>query len=134
MADNIYYNWDAYLSGSYGRTDAIGTLESRRSVCQGYAELTAALIKSINIPCKVVSGHALGVSAGGRYWDQVDHNSSNHAWNKAYVDGKWIIMDTTWNSRNKYENSQFKKGEKIYRYFDPTLMAFSYTHKILSNR
>jgi transglutaminase/protease-like cytokinesis protein 3 len=35
VAQNIYYNWDGYLSGDYGRTDAHGTLENKASVCYG---------------------------------------------------------------------------------------------------
>lgn len=131
VAQNIYYDWDGYIAGNYGRTDAYGTLEARKSVCQGYAELTNALLRSIGIPSRVVSGHALGVSASGNYWDAVDHTESNHAWNEAYVDDRWIILDTTWNSGNKYEDGKFQKEAMSYRYFDPTLEVFSYTHKII---
>ena len=131
VAQNIYYNWDGYLSGDYGRTDAYGTLVSKRSVCQGYAELTNALIRSVGIPSRLVTGHALGVSASGRGWDGVNHTISNHAWNEAFVDNRWIILDTTWNSGNQYENGVFNKASMIYRYFDPNLEVFSNTHKIL---
>ena len=33
-------DYDGCYSGNYGRIDAYGTYESKRSVCQGYAELT----------------------------------------------------------------------------------------------
>lgn len=131
VAQNIYYDWDAYLEKSYGRTDAYGTYKSKKSVCQGYAELTNALLRSIGIPARIVTGHALGVSANNRYWDRVNHEGTNHAWNEAFVDGRWIILDTTWNSGNKFENGEFIKGNMRYRYFDPNLETFSYTHKIM---
>lgn len=134
VAQNIYYDWDGYLSGKRGRTDAYGTLEDRKSVCQGYAELTNAMLRSVGIPSRLVSGHALGVSASGAYWDSVDHTNSNHAWNEAFVDGRWIILDTTWNSGNIYENGTFKEEDMQYTYFDPTLEVFSYTHKIMDIR
>lgn len=133
VSENIYYDWDGYLSGVYGRNDAYITLKSRKAVCQGYAELTDALLKSAGIPSRVVTGHALGVSASGGYWDEVDHSVPNHAWNEAFVDGRWIIIDTTWNSGNKYENGEFIKGDMNYRYFDPTLEVFSYDHKIIGD-
>lgn len=132
VAQNIYYNWDGYKTGKYGRTDAYGTLQGKKSVCQGYAELTRALLRAVGIPTRLVSGHALGVSAGGRGWDEVDHTNSNHAWNEAFVDGRWIIIDTTWNSSNKYEGGVFKQGGINYKYFDPSLENFSNTHKILT--
>ncbi|MDD2447654.1 MAG: stalk domain-containing protein [Tissierellia bacterium] len=132
IAQNIYYNWDGYLAGEHGRTDPYGTLEARKSVCQGYAELTNVMLRSIGIPSRLVSGHALGVSASGNYWDSVNHTDSNHAWNEAFVDGRWIILDTTWNSGNKYEDGIYKEGAMGYRYFDPNLEVFSYNHKIMN--
>lgn len=134
VADNIYYNWDGYLSGNYGKTDAYGTLDTRKSVCQGYSELTNVLLRSVEIPSRLVTGYALGVSASGKGWDKVDHTKTNHAWNEAFVDNRWITIDTTWNSGNKYENGVFNKGNMKYRYFDPNLEVFSYTHKIISIR
>jgi len=131
VAENIYYNWDGYLKGTYGETDAYGTLVSKKSVCQGYAELTQELLRAVGIPAKLISGHALGVSASGRYWDAVDHEKSNHAWNEAFVDNRWVILDTTWNSANKYEGGTFKKAPMNYRYFDISLESFSFNHKIL---
>lgn len=132
VAQNIYYNWDGYLKKSYGRTDAYGTLISKKSVCQGYAELTQELLRAAGIPARLVTGHALGVSASGRGWDEVNHEKSNHAWNEAFVDDRWVILDTTWNSGNIYENGEFKKGSMNYKYFDIDLKIFSFSHKILA--
>lgn len=134
LAQNIYYDWDAYMSRTYGKTDAYGTLKARKSVCQGYAELTNALLRAVGIPSRLVSGHALGVDSSGRYWDEVDHRKANHAWNEAFVDSRWVVLDTTWNTNNKYENGTFKKGKMNYKYFDPSLEVFSYTHKIINIR
>ena len=33
-----------------------------------------------------------------------DPQNANHAWNEAYVNGKWIIIDATWGCRNGYES------------------------------
>lgn len=129
---NIYYNWDGYKTGNYGETDAIGVLNGKKSVCQGYAELNRALMRSIGIPAKLISGHSIYLRDGVKVWDEVNHNDSNHAWNEVFVDGRWIIIDATWNSRNKYENGKFEKGDIRYRYFDPTIEAFSLDHKILN--
>ncbi|WP_163539709.1 S-layer homology domain-containing protein [Gracilibacillus sp. YIM 98692] len=131
VSDNIYYDYDAFYSGDYGKQDAIATLDKKRAVCQGYAELTEALLQSLDIPAKLVNGFALGVSTDGKGWDEVNHNDSNHAWNEAFVDGRWIILDTTWDSSNKYENGEYLKGNIKHRYFDPTLEVFSNNHKII---
>ncbi|MFP4697427.1 MAG: transglutaminase domain-containing protein [Eubacteriales bacterium] len=132
VADNIYYDYDAYYSGSYDdnriKGSLLDALNDKRSVCQGYAELTEMLLLSLDIPCVVVKGYALGMSTTGR-WEGVDELDTNHAWNEVYVDGRWIIMDTTWDSRNKYEDGQYIRSEKRYRFFDPTIEAFSFTHR-----
>ncbi len=132
VADNIYYDYDAFFSGNYGRTDAIGTLQTKRSVCQGYSELTDALMKSAGIPSRLVSGFALGFGYQAKSWDDVDHTKTNHAWNEVYINGRWVIMDTTWSSNNIYSNGEYHYEGGSYRFFDPTLDNFSHTHKIMN--
>jgi len=43
----------------------------------------------------------------------IKDTKTNHAWNEAFVDGKWIILDTTWDSFNYYENRKYIKADKI---------------------
>ncbi len=131
VTNNIYYDYDSYYSGSYGRNDAISTLENKRSVCRGYAELTNALCRVRGIPCKIVSGYGLGIGSKDKTWSDVQSEDSNHSWNEVFVDGRWVILDTTWNTFNKYENGQFINGNKRYIYFDPSIEMFSYDHKVM---
>ena len=68
------------------------------------------------------------------YWDDSNYMTEepNHAWNEAYVDGRWVIVDTTWDSFNRYENGERIKSEKNSRlYFDANPEAFSQNHKII---
>lgn len=134
---NIWYDWDAYLSnGPYGDTSALGTLQSKKSVCQGYASITAALLRAANIPAKLVSGYALGAGTGGSWNDELAISSdTNHAWNEAYINGRWIIIDTTWDSDNMFEAGKFSEfnGLYSYKYFDSTLESFSTDHKVIHN-
>ncbi len=112
-------------------TEERGTFKNKTSVCHGYAVLTETLLRNAGIPARVVTGHALGASADGKYWDDVDHSKTNHAWNEAFVDGRWVMVDVTWDSGNRYKNGQFHQGEMDYCYFDPSLEAFSHTHKMM---
>lgn len=135
VAKNICYDYD----GLYGRTDEVeyiasDVLKSKKSVCQGFADLSAALLRAVNIPTRVVDGYALGIGSTSEWTDDIFENQTiNHAWNEAYVDGRWIIFDATWDSGNAYENGSYKfsDSEVSYQYFDPTIEVFSSTHYIV---
>jgi transglutaminase/protease-like cytokinesis protein 3 len=55
----------------------------------------------------------------------------NHVWNEAYVDGRWVIVDTTWDSANKYENGNFYDGHMSMLFFDVSVPFLSNTHRII---
>ena len=129
----MYYdidNLDAQETPVFYADDIIRT---QRAVCLGFATLYAALCRSIDIPCNVVSGYALGVGDDIEWTDEtVTTDYQNHAWNEVYVDNRWVIVDTTWDSSNKIENGEKIKGNEVsHLYFDSNLQFFSQTHKIL---
>ncbi len=133
VAANVWYDVDAAGRGEYSVTSAVGVIETKRAVCQGYSNLTAALLRASGIPAKLVSGYALGIS-GIYSWNGalVTGNERNHVWNEAFIDGRWVIIDTTWDSDNEFANGKFSKntGLRHNKYFDPTLEAFSFDHKL----
>ncbi|MBR1970678.1 MAG: hypothetical protein IKA17_10045 [Clostridia bacterium] len=136
VADNIYYDFDYYYNRDSAdiSLDALSVYQSKRSVCEGYANLTQALINAQGIPCRKVSGYSLGLSSNLRYWTEETANKeiSNHAWNQAYVDNRWINIDATWDSGNKYENGEFLyEGIENHLYFDISDVFFSYNHKYI---
>lgn len=136
VCDNIYYDSDS-ITGSTNTAPYIATdvLETKKAVCLGYANLYAALCRSIDIPCNVVTGYALGVTEGKeKEWNESNLSSdeSNHAWNEVYTDGRWVIVDTTWDSKNKIKNNISEKtGNTSHLYFDANIKFFSVNHKIL---
>lgn len=134
VADYVYYDYDSYNIGGGGVQDPgeILTMTPMRSVCQGYANLTEALCRAVGIPCKTVNGYALGLSANP-YWtsDILNSDETNHAWNEVYLNGKWTILDTTWDSRNTYENGQAITKVKRDKYYNISLKEFSNDHKIV---
>ena len=119
VCDNIYYDFDVYYKRTKrGDCSALGVLQSRKSVCSGYANLTAALLKAAGIPARTVSGYALGLSAGNEFPQEVIEGigQSNHAWNMAFIDGKWTYIDTTWDSGNKWEFGKVSDDRGCYRH------------------
>lgn len=74
-----------YVPGSSdGATTAADTFVAQQGVCRDYAHLTAALIRSRDIPARLVSVYALGL-------DPPDFHAVVEVW----LDGKWHIVDST---------------------------------------
>lgn len=128
VAENIYYDYDAYYGRSQRITDSAGVLEVRRSVCEGYSRLLKDLILAQNIPAV----YCTNMSTDGSYAISTS-GGELHAHTEAYVGGRWIIMDATWDSRNEYRNgTHTAKAPAGYYYFDTSSEAFAMDHKILT--
>jgi len=75
----------AYVPGSSLPTDgAVRTLLARRGVCRDYAHLVVALLRALDVPARVVSVYAPGLSP-----------MDFHAVAEAAVDGAWRVVDPT---------------------------------------
>jgi hypothetical protein len=132
----LYYDEDSLNSDTVPPYYPTDILKTRKAVCRGYATLMASLCRSINIPCNVVYGYALGNVSADMNAEWTDETASteeqNHAWNEVYVDGRWMIVDTTWDCKNRIENGEMiSEGEVAHLYFDANLQFFSNNHKIL---
>jgi transglutaminase-like putative cysteine protease len=58
------------------------TYTTSSGICYDYAALFAGMARSLGIPTKLAMG-------------TTKHVEGYHAWNEAYVDGEWIVIDTT---------------------------------------
>jgi transglutaminase-like putative cysteine protease len=136
IADNIYYDMDTFYSGNFQNADtsALGTLLSKRSVCQGYSDLSVAMLRAIGIPATGLSCFALGISTEKKWTTQILNSSeTNHRITMAYTQNRWLIMDITWDSDNEYKNGVFssKSGMgRTYKYFDVTIPFLSFSHRL----
>lgn len=129
----MYYDVDSLEAEETPPYFATDVVKSGRAVCLGFATLFAALCRAVDIPCNVVSGYALGVGEDTTWTDEtISTDRQNHAWNEAYVDGRWVIVDTTWDCTNKIKDGEAIKGSGVsHLYFDANLQFFSANHKIL---
>lgn len=74
-----------YVPGSSLPTDgAVRTLLAREGVCRDFAHLAVALLRALNVPARLVSVYAPGLSP-----------MEYHAVCEAYVDGAWWVVDAT---------------------------------------
>lgn len=126
VAENIYYDKPAYRNetyaydenGDFASASPVVVYERKRAVCGGYTSLTVALFRAIGIPAKSISGPVKTDSRVGHAWTQAWLESEN----------RWVILDTTWGSANKYDDGVYTKGKMNYTYFDISLKNLSKSH------
>lgn len=83
VVDNISYDHDkatqlASATGYVPNPDE--TLSSGKGICFDYASLCAAMLRSLGIPCKVMTGY-------------VAPEDVYHAWNMVYINGEWVSAE-----------------------------------------
>jgi transglutaminase-like putative cysteine protease len=75
----------SYVPGSSDPIDgAVDTMLAGAGVCRDYAHLVVAMLRAVNVPARLVSVYAAGLSP-----------MDFHAVAEAYVDGQWRVVDAT---------------------------------------
>lgn len=88
VISNIRYDYGKSKTSLLDYIPSIEEIDkSQMGICYDFSSLTAAMLRSIGIPTKLVSGYNK---------DIVDY----HSWNQVYLSeaDKWITVDTTWDS------------------------------------
>ena len=76
-----YVEYDySYIDGSVRSTSSLGALVDGKAVCSGYTNAVNDICYLLNIPSYQLSGRL-----------------NEHIWNVVNIDGKWLMLDTTWN-------------------------------------
>lgn len=91
VAKRVSYDFDKAkrLSGASGYIpNPDVTYREGKGVCFDYASLTAAMLRCVGIPCRVVTGY-------------VGDDMYHHAWVVAHVDNRWRRRDPTLMSAGK---------------------------------
>jgi transglutaminase-like putative cysteine protease len=84
---------------------ALDVLDARRAECQGHAYLYAALMRSLDVPTRVVNGLVYSPEHGGFLY---------HTWAESLVDGGWRAIDPTFNqSRADATHIALVRGESL---------------------
>lgn len=113
VAQHVAYDVEKYQTeNSFTRLydSALEALDSGKGVCQDYAYLAIALLRSLGMEAHYVVGQA----------------GELHAWVEVMVDGEWIEMDPTWGAGYVVDDEfTFHYDE---RYFDPDPNFFAETH------
>jgi len=124
LAENIEYDVEAYLTGASVDNSRDAALMRRRAVCHGYAGLFEQMCSLAGIPCQRITGYGrgYGFSAG------MNRNvkEENHAWNVVKIDGRWHLVDVTWNAGHVEQRKYKKEYATTYLFMDPR--KFIFTH------
>jgi hypothetical protein len=79
------------------------TVALEKDICYGYAALFAAMLRSVDIPAKLVMG-------------TTEYVDVYHAWNEVYYDGAWTTIDTTVDAGWKENGKTFEMTKDATRY------------------
>jgi transglutaminase-like putative cysteine protease len=93
----LSYDFESTVAGQRRKQDAASVLGAEVAVCEGYSALYSALLRAVGIPSAYVTG-----DAGG-----------NHAWSRAFADGIWNFVDTTWDDPIVNGHSDYPGGENL---------------------
>lgn len=107
VVNNISYDYDLAASVASGYLpDVDKILESGKGICFDYAAVMSAMLRSQNIPCKLVVGYA-----GKVYHAWINVYIEGIGWvdQLIYFDGKdWSLMDPTFVSSGKNDPAVLK--------------------------
>ncbi|WP_410513415.1 transglutaminase-like domain-containing protein [Paenibacillus sp. BR2-3] len=103
IVKNVQYDYGLASSVSSDYIPNIdNTLTDKKGICYDYSSLFAAMLRSVDIPTKLVMGNTSYVS-------------QYHAWNEVLLNGKWVTIDTTVDAgliKNKKTATLIKSSNK----------------------
>lgn len=78
-------------------------LSIKKGICYDYASLLAGMLRSEGIPTKLVKGYKNDLK-------------EYHAWNEVFLEGKWQVIDTTYDSalKNSKHKASMIKANSLY--------------------
>lgn len=113
VADRTAYDVRALRTMTFPPQDAQTVLDTGVAVCAGYSQLVKAIGDAAGLEVVVVVGKTRGGSDLG------------HAWNAAKIDGKWYLLDATWDAGSVGEAFNKRFGT---RYLMTPPDVFLYDH------
>jgi hypothetical protein len=125
ITDRVAYDVQGLLTGQLGDTSAEAVLKSRKTVCEGYAQLFVDLCERMGVKAAKVSGYAkiVGYRPGDKF------TATNHAWNAVQLDGKWHLVDCILGA-GALNGKQFEKAYSDFAFLpSPEALLFSHCPK-----
>lgn len=106
VADRIAYDAPAYVERRFPPQDAASVFDRRTAVCAGYAQLFVALARAAGETAVYVTGDARV--------DDDELDGASHAWNAVKIEGRWYLLDATWDAGFVTGRSFEKRYSTVY--------------------
>jgi transglutaminase-like putative cysteine protease len=83
MVSNFAYDFDKLQALTSDYLPVIDRVyNAKKGICYDYAAVFGAMLRSANIPSKLIMGYC-------------DYVTQYHAWNEVLLGGQWVVVDTT---------------------------------------
>jgi protein-glutamine gamma-glutamyltransferase len=121
--ENFFADGFSYSLGTGGNDHPSASLENfllvdRTGHCELFATATALLLRKVGVPSRYVTGFA--VAEYSKLENKfIIRERHAHAWSEAFVNGRWIVVDTTpadWFHLEGRNRSRFEKVQDILAY------------------
>lgn len=111
FVDGFTYSLTLRGKGSYSSPLEHFLQGSRDGYCELFATATTLLLRKVGVPSRYVTGFT--VTEKSRFENKyIVRERHAHAWSEAYVDGVWMVVDTTppnWFDIDNMNRSSFEK-------------------------
>lgn len=145
VAGNFYYDTVAFSKKTYQYANPYRNIYNHENriassnsdsqgrvatTCQGFSGIFMALARAEGIPTRLIAGHR--ATSPTYNWDtEGDPTTRDHWWIECYVNGRWIFIDPTVGTNNRWnrETDTWQTyGITNYTYFDPSEEQIAVSH------
>jgi transglutaminase-like putative cysteine protease len=128
VARNLFYDYDELQAKERQDDSSVAVVKRRHTTCRGYVSVCVSLLRAMHIPAQQLPCY---LAKPGELID-VEHvkPQTNHVVVTAFADNRWLLLDPTRDSHNKFENREFylSNEQPSLANFDMTEQLFSFTH------
>ena len=129
VVSNLFYDYDELQAKERQDDSSVAVVKRRHTTCRGYVSLCVSLLRAMHIPAQHLVCY---LAKPGQLIDveNVKIKKANHEVVAAFADNRWLLLDPTRDSHNKYENGEFYRlnEQPSLANFDMTEQFFSFTH------
>ena len=116
ITDRIVYDTDVLHGALPVYEGPASVLQSRRSICRGYAGLFQDLADAAGLEAVTISGYgkSYGYAAGDTF-----AGPPRHVWNAVRLAGRWQLLDCTWGAGWVNERGEYAAGFDAHYFLTP---------------